>query len=76
MLSFLRMNPGFAPEEDPGLDGPDYVALVIEWDDEEVTTVAATPHRLSTLQQTVVTVAGALAALAFASWGLRRLRAA
>ena len=51
LLSFWLMNPGFASEEDPGLDGPDYVALVIEWDDDdEITTVAAAPHRQTTMQ--------------------------
>ena len=71
------MNQASTHEDAPGLDGPDYVALVIEWDDDdEVTMVAESPRRSSALQQTIITVAGALAALAFATWGLHRLRTA
>jgi hypothetical protein len=75
------MNP-ISAYEDPGLDGPDYVALVIEWDDDEdeVTAVSSSPRRtapLSTvMRHPIATAVGALAALAFATWGLRRLQTA
>ena len=72
------MNPSFIHEEDPGLDGPDYVTLVIEWNDEqEITAVSALPPgpAMPTVGRKIATVLGALVALAFASWGLRRLRA-
>ena len=70
------MNPSSAYEDDPGLDGPDYVALVIEWDDEEEITKVNSAPQPPALRHTVVTVLGAAAALALATWGLRRLRAA
>jgi hypothetical protein len=78
------MNPISTYEEDPGLDGPDYVALVIEWDDldddEEVTAVSSSPRRAAPLsavmRHPIATAVGALAALAFATWGLRRLQTA
>jgi hypothetical protein len=62
----------------PGLDGPDYVTLVIEWDDEEeVTAVSAiAPEPPAPANRTLVAVVGALAALVLASWGLRLLRTA
>jgi len=69
-------------EDVPGLEGPDYVALVIEWnedDDDAVTLVLpeteAEPTRTSTVR-TIAAVLGALGALALAAWGLRRLRTA
>jgi len=68
----------FSFDEDPGIDGPDYVALVIEWEDEdEVTAVInTTPSPIATSARTLATAVGALAALAFATWGIHRLRAA
>jgi len=67
----------FSFDEDPGIDGPDYVALVIEWDEDEVTTVMHTaPTPAPPATRTLATVVGALAALAFATWGIRRLHAA
>jgi hypothetical protein len=72
-------------EDAPGLDGPDYVALVIEWDqladslDEELA--------LEELEKTLPVkhgrrwgrslglAAGAIGMLALAGWGLHRLRA-
>ena len=68
----------FSFDEDPGIDGPDYVALVIEWDeDDEVTTVMdAVPNPIAPPARTIATVVGALAALAFATWGIHRLHAA
>ncbi len=72
------------PREDvPGLDGPDYVALVIEWNDTEkdqgVTPTRGEPPSepgppVSTARS-IAAVLGALGALFVAAWGLRRLRA-
>jgi hypothetical protein len=71
-------------EEDPGLEGPDYVALVIDWDhtadeleaeqvdDEEPTT----EYRRRRRWPTVLGIAGALGLVAAAGWGFRRWRAA
>jgi hypothetical protein len=67
--------------EDPGLEGPDYVTLVIEWDEgSDVATLVSAQDALgsSTTRwkaRTIATVVGALAALVFATWGIRRLRA-
>lgn len=73
-----------------GLEGPDYVALVIEWNDEDsVTTlttrditlevapeITAAPERPASRARTIAAVLGALGALVLAAWGFRRLRAA
>jgi hypothetical protein len=67
----------------PGLDGPDYVALVIDWDelaetiedeDAEVTNVEQQPrfHRLRLVAATL----GALGVLGLAAWGVHRIRTA
>ena len=76
------MQPSLPSEDLPGLDGPDYLALVIEWNDEDdVTTLVTreiTPEptsRISTIR-TIAAVVGALGALLFAAWGIRRLRSA
>jgi hypothetical protein len=64
-------------EDDPGLDGPDYVTLVIEWNDNtDVTTFAGAeePDRAPSSGRTIAKVLGALAAIAFAMWGIRHLR--
>lgn len=58
--------------------GPDYVALVIEWDDleDKVTEVLDRPA-LATAPRVLKKVAigaGALAALLLARWGIHRLR--
>jgi hypothetical protein len=71
--------PALHPTEIRELDGPDYVAVVIEWDDiawndEEPTRVSA--HASSPLHGTTASVVGALSALALATWGLYRLHAA
>jgi hypothetical protein len=74
------MQPSYPSEQAPGLEGPDYVALVIEWNDEEddasmqVTQPEPTSPR-GTLR-TIAAVVGALGALLFAAWGIRRLRSA
>jgi hypothetical protein len=64
-------------EDVPGLEGPDYVALVIEWDDDaDVATIVRTtePSHAPFLSRKIAAVMGALIALGFATWGLRRLR--
>ncbi len=70
------MQPSNTPDEDPGLEGPDYVALVIEWgdDDDVVTVVSAAPPRAPGVTRTLAAVVGALGAIALASWGLHHLR--
>ncbi|HEU4732924.1 MAG TPA: hypothetical protein VFT22_33750 [Kofleriaceae bacterium] len=77
------MNPSFSADEVLGLEGPDYVALVIEWDDNgEPTTVSASAPQASPgssqrlLARKIATVLGAVGAVALAVWGIRRLRAA
>jgi hypothetical protein len=74
------MQPSYPTEADPGLDGPDYVALVIEWNDEEddsptlvASPASAHPHGAI---RTIAAVVGALGALFLAAWGIRRLRSA
>jgi hypothetical protein len=69
------MNSSEMPEESPGLEGPDYVALVIEWDDYDADTMvrAREPARTPLIRR-IATVAGALVAIVVATWGLRRLR--
>jgi len=72
------MQPSYSSEQDPGIDGPDYVALVIEWNDEDDTTAVlmAEPPPLRGTIRTIAAVVGALGALVFAAWGIRRLRSA
>jgi hypothetical protein len=67
------------PEENPALEGPDYVALVIEWDeaDDQVTNVTARDEKLhlpKALLQVAGTVVGAVGAIALTAWGLHKLR--
>jgi hypothetical protein len=67
-------------EETPGIDGPDYLALIIEWDDENADTLVggepvASTRRTST-SRTIAAVVGALGAVLLAAWGIHRLRAA
>jgi hypothetical protein len=71
------MNSPTMHEDDPGLDGPDYVTLVIEWNDTpDVATFAGAeePDRAPSRGRTIATVLGALAAIAFTAWGIRHLR--
>jgi hypothetical protein len=72
------MQPSYSSEQVPGLEGPDYVALVIEWNDEDDTTAVfePAPVPLRGTIRTIAAVVGALGALAFAAWGIRRLRSA
>ena len=74
------MQPSYPSEEVPGLEGPDYLALVIEWNDEEddPATLVTSPepaHPRSTIR-TIAAIVGALSALILAAWGIRRLRSA
>ena len=77
MLLIEGMNSPTVYEDDPGLEGPDYVTLVIEWNDADAVTFESVeePVRSSSTARTVATVLGALAAFAFATWGIRHLRA-
>jgi hypothetical protein len=76
------MQPSFSQQDAPGLEGPDYVALIIEWNDDDaaVTLAGSEPDseltRHPSTGRTIAAVMGALGALALAAWGLRRLRAA
>jgi hypothetical protein len=74
------MQPSYPTEADPGLEGPDYVALVIEWNDEEddspTLVIDPEPADLRGTIRTIAAVMGALGALVLAAWGIRRLRSA
>jgi len=69
-------------EDDPGLEGPDYVALIIEWSDEDAPDalvsgeLAQEPTRRTSTTRTIAAVLGALGAVMLAAWGIHRLRAA
>jgi hypothetical protein len=72
-------NPSWPHSTEPFESGPDYVALVIEWDELEntVTAVSERPSLAapgSSLFTKLVLGAGALGALLLAGWGYRRLR--
>ena len=68
------MSPSHLPEHASRLEGPDYVALVIEWDeeDDQITRVF-TPNRIPLIRRKIATVVGALSAIVLTTWGLRRL---
>ena len=74
------MQPSYLSQDVPGLEGPDYVALVIEWNDDDVVTLVTSeraderPH--TSAIRTIAAVLGALGALMLAAWGIRRLRTA
>jgi len=71
------MNSPTLHEDDPVLEGPDYVTLGIEWNDHAHAATFASaeePVRSSSTGRTLATVLGALAAIALATWGIRRLR--
>jgi len=75
------MQPSYPSEQVPGLEGPDYVALVIEWNDEEDDTSDTLVSRSEPTYprgtiRTIAAVVGALGALILAAWGIRRLRSA
>ena len=75
-------------DEDPGLDGPDYVALVIEWPDDaaaqvsEITDEVTRPTRMTRVRALARTLAahkmaaavGAVIAVVLAAWGVHRYR--
>lgn len=67
-------------EEVQKLDGPDYVAVVVEWadaDDDATTITSGRPFRRDPLpSSTLVTVLGALGAIALTSWALRLIKPA
>jgi hypothetical protein len=65
-------------EQTPGLDGPDYVTLVIEWEDDDAATIVSTkqPAQAPAMGRKIATAVGAVVAIALATWGIRRLRAA
>ena len=71
-------------DDEPGLDGPDYVALVIEWDEladqieneiaaETTPPIARPKMRVGRL---VATAAGVIGVIGFAAWKIRRRLAA
>ncbi len=72
--------------DEPSLDGPDYVALVIEWDEiadnleREITQPNVQIERPVTLRSRLVRMIapalGAVGVLGLAAWGIHRLRAA
>lgn len=70
------MNSPDPREENPGLDGPDYLALVIEWDDDSDVATIVRPRepRHTPVSRKIAAVVGALVAIGFATWGLHRLR--
>jgi hypothetical protein len=74
------MQPSYPSEQVPGLEGPDYVALVIEWNDEDEDSDAlgsrSEPSYPRGTVRTIAAVVGALGALLLAAWGIRRLRSA
>ena len=69
-------NQQWPPYDEPGEPGPDYVALVIEWDDAENTITKELEQRSAarSLLKKIALGAGALGALLFAGWGMHRLR--
>lgn len=74
------MQPSYPSEEAPGLEGPDYLALVIEWNDKEddsaaLVTSPEPAHPRGAIRM-IAAVMGALGALILATWGIRRLRSA
>jgi hypothetical protein len=80
LLLTAGMQHSYPGQEVPGLEGPDYVALVIEWNDDDAATliteeIGPAPERRTTVR-TIAAVVGALGALMLAAWGIRRLRAA
>ena len=63
------------PQDAPGIDGPDYVSLVIEWDDDVPTLVrAAAPDSAPARHHSILPVLSALAAIGLATWGIRHFR--
>jgi hypothetical protein len=71
------MNSSYTHEAAPGLEGPDYVTLVIEWDEDAgaAALASAAEPGPSSKGGSIAILLGALAAIAFATWGIRHLRA-
>ena len=64
-------------DEDPGIDGPDYVALVIEWDAPVVDEMAGSDEVTTRIERHrlvpwIAAALGALGALALVRWGIHR----
>lgn len=70
------MNPADTRTESMAPEETDYLALVIEWDDDVATLVRDPVSVRPTAARTIATVVGAIAAIALATWGMRHLRAA
>lgn len=71
------MQPSHTGEDVPGVDGPDYLAIVIEWNDDDPTLVRPRPpNRGPAARHKLATALGVLGAIAVATWGIRHLRAA
>ena len=71
-------------DEDPGIDGPDYVALVIEWPEgaaapDEITDEVTRPTRRTLARERTLRIAtgalGAAITVGLVAWGIHRLRA-
>jgi hypothetical protein len=66
-------------EENPALSAPDYLALVIEWDDaaalDDQTTALVSRPATGLPLRAIAASAAAVGALLFAAWGIRHLRA-
>ena len=69
------------PDESPALAGPDYVALVIEWDEPQEAgapdDTGEVTHRVIRSSGTIkkaLAVAVSLGAFLLATWGIHRLR--
>jgi hypothetical protein len=78
------MSPSHLPEQASRLEGPDYVALVIEWNEEneedeeyeegdDAVTLVSSPSPIPLIRRKLATVVGALSAIVLTTWGLRRL---
>jgi hypothetical protein len=77
------MQPTLPHADIPGLEGSEYLSLVIEWNEDNETLV--TDELVAELEpetapvsshRALAAVLGALAALGLAIWGVHRLRAA
>lgn len=81
----MEKQPWMFDDETEADDGPDYVALVIEWDniaDElegQSTSPTEAPAAMSTPPRprrgSLASIAGVVGALALVAWGIHRLRA-
>ena len=77
VAAMTSMQPSQPSQDTSRLEGPDYLALVIEWDDDVPTLVrAAAPDHAPAVRLQIITVLGALVTLVLATWGIRRFRLA